>query len=1205
MQETYTQIHLDGYPNISKGTTTNIFKHIGLIVLMLSIFAGSYLWQVPTVFAEVRYEDKTFTQSITLKSINQPYYFSGSNAIARGVTVMVDKGTRVYVDGNITVLGKLVLAGEKDFPIQIKRSNQSIDQNSSQGSDQNIFTIIGGEFFASYVEIKDIPGVAVGTTSSSTSGFLESGLSQILNAFSTSTVVFDSVFIDLPFTNISSGASISVFNNSALSIKNSILKNINSRYGIEVFNKSSIDIQKTTLAHVGSDTSIVIYGNGSTASIEDSLLYGTVVVPVGELVPPSTQIATQTPPSTPTTKAIEIFSGAFMETERTDFERFSAKAISAFSNATIDIFETVFTQNRIGIESYNSNIKISESEIFGNTEQGAITYGGTIVATDNWWGSHTGPRSIPLNPNGTGDAYIGNGQISPWKDSKPKKKTVCCSSVLFIPGHQGSRIYKKGMLMENQLWEPNTTSDITSLYLTTDGYSMNKSLYLRDIIDRTNILFGGNDDVEIYKGLIHALNGLNSNFSIEDWQFSAYDWRMSPNTIVTEGTRYTSPTGQYKKMEDQIVQMSQVSKTKKVTLVAHSYGGLVTKRFLAYLTQRGKIGLIDKVIFVGVPETGSPASLFALLHGDNQDIGNGYIVNTSTMRKFAENMPSAYALLPKTNSNLIFGMNATNTIATSVPNISTVASMYQFLFNEISRPNTIDWLETNIPLTSNKKLKQKIDIESTASFIKPQTDPAYANIEFYNILGVGLDTVESISYTKKPCVSLYTHPSLMSPNCGLDHVPNFSQLGDGVVLADDVLNHTDVETNDSAVWSFDGKNSKRWGEKYMFNIAEYNRKNSKNYSHANIVSAPPVISTLMQIMLQTVGSYALPQYIVGYGGVRLGGNGQAGTSTSIVGGVDTSSDTYTHKKYQLSTSDAVFISTKDTLGNVSGVHFPALSTMTSTRTSKTPQIVPVQNSAPNSNISHVGSTYYLQTENLPSSVTLKPDPIVSEATSPVLIDFKIKEIETIPGGSLGGSTSVSTTTEKVIASFEQIPITEYSTVEVKIDLASTTQVEMKVTDRYEDIYVQTMTYIVTPQSSPNALLQGTDTSTGGSSGTGSTTVGGGGSPVGGGGGQTGGSIDIVYLTNLIRTEIQKSGLRLNFKQRYILKLNTIEKNYKLLIESKKRLARLYAKDTTASLLAIIKDLNRSRALYYRGGMRKSEAAFLYSQFSRLSRAFGD
>jgi hypothetical protein len=70
--------------------------------------------------------------------------------------------------------------------------------------------------------------------------------------------------------------------------------------------------------------------------------------------------------------------------------------------------------------------------------------------------------------------------------------------------------------------------------------------------------------------------------------------------------------------------------------------------FLTHLAQKGKTGLIDKVIFVGVPENGSPASLFALLHGDNQDIGNGYIVNKFTMRKFAQNMPSVYALLPKT-----------------------------------------------------------------------------------------------------------------------------------------------------------------------------------------------------------------------------------------------------------------------------------------------------------------------------------------------------------------------------------------------------------------------------------------------------------------------------------------------------------------------------------------------------------------------------
>lgn len=1120
------------------------------LIILLVIFVSPQ-----SAFASTRYEDKTFTQSLVLKRINQPYYFGGQNNIARGVSVTVERGTEIYIEGNLTVFGKLILLGENTLPIKIDGK----------------VSVVGGELHASYVDIKD-------TTIR-------------VEVYATSTVVFDSVHMDQ--VSASEGSSIiSIFNDSTFTIKNSMFSRLDSDYGVEVFGGSSISIQDSTFTQVGRDSSLLIYGANTTASISESLFYGSLENSQNLNAQQSVQPTSQNP----TQKAIEIFGRAFFEVSITDFERFSAKAISAFSNATLNILKTTFTKNTLGVESYNSNVHISDSEIFGNLSGGATLYGGSVNAVDNWWGSDTGPKSITLNPNGTGDIYRGTGQINPWKQLKPKKIEKCCSSILLIPGHQGSRIYKSGKVFgistENQLWEPNTVSDISKLDLNREGYSVDKSLYVRDIVERTNIAFGGSSDVEIYRGLVESLNGLNSNYSIEDWQYAAYDWRMSPNTIVTEGSRYDSPTGQYKKLEDQIVQMAQISKTKKVTLLAHSYGGLVTKRLLAHLLQRGKISLIDKVVFVAVPENGSPSSLFALLHGDNQDIGSGYIVNKSTMRKFAQNMPSAYALLPKVNSlagtsfnsPLIFGMQATNTIALSVPTISTVESMYKFLFNEIARPSTIDTLETNVPLVANKKIKQKIDTESTSHFIKPQTEHGYEGIEFYSILGVGLNTPQSISYTKKPCASVYTHPSLMSPNCGLDHTPNFSQIGDGVVLADDMLG-TGV-TNDLQ--------GDRWGEKYVFNIGEYNRRSTANYSHANITSAPPVISTFMQIIMNTIGEYGLPTYITKHGGERVGGsgmtNGEASPSGSSTASNQLLMTDVLHKKYQIETSDSVLISGKNTLGHVMGVPFSLVSTANASINSKS-QILPIVNTSPNSDMSHFGNSYYIHTETLPNTLNIAPDRTSSQSE----FSLVIKEITPVVQNSTQTLSQNETQTEtKIIASFDNIPITEYSTVEVKIDPASTTQAQMVVTDTYDDVYINTTTYIVISSSSPNAVLVNPVSTNGIDNGNfGSPQIG------------QSGSVDIVYLIGLIRAEIQKSGVRANFKQRYILKLNTIEKNYKSLVKSKRLIAKKYSKETTASLIAILKDLQRSRSLYYRGGMRKSEVAFLYAQFSKLSQAFGE
>ena len=58
--------------------------------------------------------------------------------------------------------------------------------------------------------------------------------------------------------------------------------------------------------------------------------------------------------------------------------------------------------------------------------------------------------------------------------------------------------------------------------------------------------------------------------------------------------------------------MASSSKTGKVTIVAHSNGGLVTKLIYNQLKDKGEADLVDKIIFVAVPEIGTPQSLPSL-----------------------------------------------------------------------------------------------------------------------------------------------------------------------------------------------------------------------------------------------------------------------------------------------------------------------------------------------------------------------------------------------------------------------------------------------------------------------------------------------------------------------------------------------------------------------------------------------------------------
>ncbi len=62
---------------------------------------------------------------------------------------------------------------------------------------------------------------------------------------------------------------------------------------------------------------------------------------------------------------------------------------------------------------------------------------------------------------------------------------------------------------------------------------------------------------------------------------------------------------------------------------------------------------------VAAPQIGTPDALGALLHGDDQSIGyGGYILNGTTARSLAENMPTAYALLPSS----AYFQNASDTV---------------------------------------------------------------------------------------------------------------------------------------------------------------------------------------------------------------------------------------------------------------------------------------------------------------------------------------------------------------------------------------------------------------------------------------------------------------------------------------------------------------------------------------------------------------
>lgn len=248
-----------------------------------------------------------------------------------------------------------------------------------------------------------------------------------------------------------------------------------------------------------------------------------------------------------------------------------------------------------------------------------------VDAKNNWWGNKDGPGTI-----GAARASF-SVLTSPWLEMNPQDKEKCCSSILFIPGIEGSRLQVDEKVLlgtsTNMLWEPNRNDDVRKLYLDETGKSILPDIYTTGIIDSA---FGH----KIYMNFIHTMNKLVADKVVNSWKALAYDWRKPIDTVANDD------------FVQEVIKSAGSSMTGKVSVIAHSNGGLVTKLLVKKLEEKGLANLIDKIILVAVPELGTPQTIAALLHGDGQRLLGGIILQAKVAQKLAQNMPSAYSSLP-------------------------------------------------------------------------------------------------------------------------------------------------------------------------------------------------------------------------------------------------------------------------------------------------------------------------------------------------------------------------------------------------------------------------------------------------------------------------------------------------------------------------------------------------------------------------------
>ena len=117
-----------------------------------------------------------------------------------------------------------------------------------------------------------------------------------------------------------------------------------------------------------------------------------------------------------------------------------------------------------------------------------------------------------------------------------------------------------------------------------------------------------------------------------------YDWRYGVSGKYADGS--TNSDLLKNKIKDILVQTG----SDKIDIVAHSMGGLIVKKYAKDNLTDNHIG---KAVFVGVPETGAPKAVKALIQGDNFGVSFGPVgLSDAEMKKISENMPAAYDLLP-------------------------------------------------------------------------------------------------------------------------------------------------------------------------------------------------------------------------------------------------------------------------------------------------------------------------------------------------------------------------------------------------------------------------------------------------------------------------------------------------------------------------------------------------------------------------------
>lgn len=709
------------------------------------------------------------------------YVMGGSLVIPKGVTLKIQTQSLNIQSGSIYVYGNLEIIG-----------NAQIQFGSSF---QGMF-VIGGSLLVSDSKVFNCPKVMLWNMG--TAVFSRNEFSDCMGA----------------------ATLISAWGKSNISVSNSVFNRNTVTTVIESYGSSSVSIDNSQFENSKAGRVVQVYGQGTFLQVQDTLFKGLQ-----------------------TTNGVEVFDKAVGYIDKTHFSDTNS-AIQSYGESEMVIIGSVFERNKIGVEMYNASTTISDNSFEEHAEYAVFASGGNIDARNNWWADQSGPKHVLKNLTGTGESLDGLMDVYPWLVEKPKTDK-CCSSIVFFPGIQGSRLYTRGYLLENQLWEPNRDKDVQKLFFNSNGESISKAIYTKDIIDRTNIgssMGLGSIDTDVYKGFLDFTNSLQKKKSINGYQVFPYDWRYSTYEILELNKE------SWKK---KVYELAQKSKTKKVTIVGHSFGSIVATRFVEFLERQGMSNLVDDIVIVGTPEQGSYSVVQALLHGEGLSLGKGFVLSQVTARSLSKNISSTYELLAKTmNSGWFRDMidvypKVGRTIFNLSSHVQNVTQFNDFLFkkNQFSARSASE-SNVSIPLAANEfvfnRVKENIDYQLPVTY----------SARVFNILGTNQLTPTGTEY-RHLCSKEYglffltgltvSDKALSDEYCAVERKTKFTSEGDGIVPL--------------------GSVSERIGKKIFVDFKKYMNLHKEYISHAYMMSSEPVLSLLKEIVFKRNLSLASAAYI--------------------------------------------------------------------------------------------------------------------------------------------------------------------------------------------------------------------------------------------------------------------------------------------------------------------------------------------------------